>query len=568
MVVDYDGDCLTIKTLNNPLWKRIKEVAENTRHPSAYDTKTGVWYIKGTKRVAHELKEIGIPFSAAASIFLREKNKPTLFDFSILSKELFPFQQDGVHWLNNPGNKLLADEMGLGKTVQIAALFRYRPDLLPALIIVPASLKINWQREIELLSGVKAQIIYGRAFYEIDELLEKYPVVIVNYDILGIEDQVAKEAEEKRIKKLKADNLPFRRNTVRVHGWCDIFSKLPFNSIICDEVQYISEGKNIRTRAVKQICRERKDAKRIFLSGTPYENKTRQFFTCLNLLAPHVFPNEWKYKMTYCDPRKNGFGWRFDGLSNGRQLHALITPLMLRRLKADVLKQLPPKQKFIVPMELDNKKLGSYHAIESQFDNDLMNKKEPSFSGMKIEAFRAKRDAVVQWLKDYLETSIQKKLVVFTWHHEVMDDFRKVFGDIGVYVTGETAIKDRQIAVDRFQTDKKIQLFFGNIQACCVGLTLTAAEACCFVEFGNSPGQHIQGEDRVHRITQESDSVFAYYLIAPGTIEEDIMEVLTDRNKNQKIVLDGKEDDAFFGKAMEDFKSGILQAYKKRRSII
>jgi len=573
-MVEFDGDYFLVK-VHGVQRANIQIIANNSKRSSMYSAKEGMWYIAATKANARALDELGLDFAPSAMHFLDSKKKEDsynsyvtpVFDYSILAKDLYPFQKEGVEWLHSPGNKLLSDSMGLGKTIQVAALFRYAPELLPALVVCPASLKLNWQREIEALSGVKAQVIYGRTPYEIKGLLEKYPVVITNYDILGIEDKEAKKIEEERIAELKAANKPYRKKEVEVNGWCDVFSELPFNSIIADEVQFIAEPSNIRTRALSKICKNRSSAKRIFLSGTPYENRTSQFFTCLNLIAPIVFPNRWRFLMNFCDPKKDRWGWKFDGLTNGKQLHNLVKPLMLRRLKEDVLTQLPPKQKFVVPMELNQNYLKDYRAAEDTFTRGLETGVHKSFSEMKVEAYKAKRDAVIQWIKDYLNTATNKKLVVFFWHKKVLDDLKNEFDYCSVSLSGSTPQTQRQKVVDQFQTDPKVFLFLGQLEASGVGITLTAAAATCFVEFGESAGQHAQGEDRVHRITQKADSVFAYYLIAPDTIEEDIMDTLTTRNKNQKTVLDGKEDEAFFGETIEDFKSGILAAYKRRKCL-
>jgi len=569
-VVDYDGENLMVKTSGLPVPKvvRVKDIADLSRYPSTYVQGEGTWYIRGTRKNARALYELGLGFTPRAAIFVRNRpkpEKPREYDFSILSKELFPFQKEGVRWLGTSGNKLLGDEMGLGKTVQVAALLRYRPDLLPALIVCPASLKINWQREIEALADIKAQILYGRQSHEIAGLLERYPVVIANYDILGAEDQRARKDEERRVKTLKAIGMPYRKKSLPVSGWCDTLAALPLNLIVCDEVQLIAEAKNIRTRAVMQVSRARPRAKRVFLSGTPYENRTSQFFTCLNLLAPRTFPNRWRYQMTFCDPKKGYYGWRFDGLSNGEQLHGLVRPLMLRRLKKDVLKQLPPKQKFVVPMELSERKLAAYNVAEKAFDASLDGKKQVSFTAMKKAAYDLKRDAAIQWIRDYLSLAENKKLVVFFWHRNVLEDLRDEFGHCSVSVSGDNTPAQRQKAVDAFQADPRVFLFLGQLEAAGVGLTLTAAPAVCFVEFGESAGQHTQGEDRVHRISQDADSVFAYYLVAPGTIEDDIMSTLTERSRNQKMVLDGEKDARFFEGQLEDFRAGVLAAYRKRR---
>ena len=219
------------------------------------------------------------------------------------------------------------------------------------MVICPASLKQNWQNEVKKWAGLNSYILNGKTpEYFSEEFIEKYPVFIINYDILGNENKAEKKAELLRRKKAKEEGIPFRKKTIAVYGWCDELSKIPFRTIIADEVQYIAEPETIRARAVNQICSAIKKSKKLFISGTPYETRTSQFFTSLHILDPIQFPNRYKFLMRYCDPIKTYFGWKFDGLSNAEELHSMVSKFMIRRLKKDVLKELPPKIRAVVPL--------------------------------------------------------------------------------------------------------------------------------------------------------------------------------------------------------------------------
>ena len=154
--------------------------------------------------------------------------------------------------------------------------------------------------------------------------------------------------------------------------------------------------------------------------------------------------------------------------------------------------------------------------------------------------------------------------MVFVYHkaafHTLMDEFSR----IAVGINGETAVADRQKAVDSFQLNSKTKLLVGQIKSCNAGLTLTAASATCFVEFGTTCVMHEQAEDRVHRISQTADSVFAYYLILDDSIDNVIMDVLNSRNADMKKVLNNESDGELFKKE-EDFNDMILSKYAERR---
>jgi SWI/SNF-related matrix-associated actin-dependent regulator 1 of chromatin subfamily A len=273
--------------------------------------------------------------------------------------------------------------------------------------------------------------------------------------------------------------------------------------------------------------------------------------------------------MRYCDPIKTYFGWNFDGLSNAEELHSMISKFMIRRLKKDVLKQLPPKIRAVVPMNVTSAERVKYDQIDKQFEQDIISGRKDKkaqlghIAELKKGAFEAKKKAVIQWIKDYLELQ-EKKLIVFIYHHSTYDSLMNEFGKHAVGITGETPADKRQDIVDKFQNDENVWLFIGQIKASGVGLTLTKARATCFVEFGMSFPQHCQAEDRVHRIGQEADSVMAYYLILPNSIEESIMDNINRRGQNIEQVMNGKCEKEFFE---SDWNESILKNYKIRKGI-
>lgn len=572
-MVFFDGEKLCVQLSRGKNYKKILELAKN--YNSEYLSDVGIFVFPPTKKIARILSDLNYPFDESAKIFLTKK--PELEFKSIDGKyELYPFQKEGVEkMLSMNSNILLADEMGLGKTPQGAVYLQLKKNSVPALIICPASLKKNWSNEIEKWTKYKTYIINGRnPQYLTEEFIRKYPIWIINYDILAQENQERKKAELLARKRAKERGERRANKTIKVDGWCDELIKHNFQTIIADEVQYIADPETIRARAIIQISEALPESKKLFISGTPYETKTAQFQTILSILSPMEFGNRYKFLYRYCDPKKSFFGWKFDGLSNAEELHEKISRFMIRRLKKDVLTQLPPKIRAVVPMQVSPSERKIYDEVDWQFEQDIINGVKDKtaqlghISHLKKASYQAKEKAVIKWIKDYL-TFQNQKLVVFIYHHSTYDSLMQEFGYCSVGLTGETPADDkRQEIVDRFQNDDKVYLFIGQIKASGVGLTLTKASATCFVEFGTTAPQHEQAEDRVHRIGQEADSVMAYYLILENSIEQDIMATLERRNKDMKKLMNNEDDASLFNtQDSEGMKKAILVEYKKRKNI-
>ena len=575
-MVIFDGERICVQ-LNRMNWKDIVEIAEQSQY-SEYLSDVGIYCLPPTKKIARKLKELNCTLDSSMDIFFKENKKIAVkelnndYDFhSVDNKdELFEFQKEGVRkMLNMESNILLADSMGLGKTPQGSMYLRYKENSLPAIIICPASLKLNWQKEIKHWAGLKSYVINGKTpEYLSEEFLKKYPVWIINYDILGSEDKDEKLEEQKRKEYCKENDLKYRKKTLKVYGWCDTIIEKNFKTIICDEAQALGESTTIRTRAVSQICEELPKSKKIMISGTPYETRTSQFYSLLHIIDPEEFNNEWRYKYRYCDPVKTFFGWKFDGLSNAEELHNRISKYMIRRLKEDVLKDLPPKIRSVIPLQIMDNERKIYIETDKELEDAIVNKETNVLSKMaklKQVAFQVKKNSAIQFIKDYIENV--GKLVVFIWHIESYNVLMKEFEKIAVGINGSVSIQDRNKAVEEFQNNPKIKLFVGQIKSAGTGLTLTASSCTVFLEFGKTSPQHLQAEDRVHRIGQKADSVLAQYLILEDSIDQDCMNTLNKRAKHLDAVLDGKYDSQDMFKIEDDMSEDIIKEYKRRKMI-
>lgn len=439
-----------------------------------------------------------------------------------LGGELLPFQRAGVAFLEAAGGTaIVGDEMGLGKTVQALAYLQLHPELRPAVIMAPASLKINWERETAkwlttakstaVLSGTKAAALPVADIY------------IINFDIL--------------------------------HAWLPALLKIAPAIVIADEAHYLKTKSAQRTKAARRLFLS--TGRAILLTGTPVLNRPAELWPLLNLVAPAAWPDFFSFARRYCDAKQKEIRvrggakrmvWDFGGASHLPELHAAIRPFMVRRLKADVLTELPAKRRVTVPMELDAVARARHNeilertrlAIREAIENDgaIGGAVLAQIEELKQDAVRGKLPQALDWIGDFIES---EKLVIFATHKFVVAELVAAFGSAAVQITGDTPMAERQAAVDRFQSDPACRLFVGNIKAAGVGLTLTAASNVAFLELDWTPGNHAQAEDRCHRIGQPN-SVTAWYLLAANTIDEDIFAKLEYKRRVTATVTDGSAD--------------------------
>ena len=429
-----------------------------------------------------------------------------------LKGRLYPYQSSGVAFVDSKdGRALIADEMGLGKTIEALAWLQLHPKRRPVIIVTPAAVKINWSRKAsEWMTDPGVEILYGEKPWD-----PTGDILIINYDILP--------------------------------KWVNKLLMMSPKVLIADECHYFKNNKAKRTKAMKKLAKFIPYF--IGLSGTPIENRPSELYNVISIINQSLFPKFWHFAKRYCGLRHNGFGWDYSGVSNTKELHELLTSsIMIRRLKKDVLKELPAKTYSYVPIEIDNSK--DYKSAENDFiayirqfkgNNAAIRAKRAqalaSTEVLKQLAVKGKIDSVISWIEDFLESD--QKLVVFARHRFVVNTLMEAFPNVSVKIDGSVTGDKKQETEDRFQNDSSIRLLVGNLKAAGTGITLTAASNVAILEFPWTPGALSQAIDRCHRIGQKN-GVVAHFLIATGTIEEKIAKLIDKKQKILDAVMDGK----------------------------
>ncbi len=454
-----------------------------------------------------------------------------------LKKELFPFQRVGLAFIEaKKGRALIGDEMGLGKTIQALAWLHIHPELRPAIVLCPAHLKLNWEREIRetMPSSPHVQVLFGR-----DHTTPLTgDIIIINYDILPNKYKKYRDSAGRR-----------RFKEIPKTGWVDYLIQIQPKALVIDEAHFTKNTRAYRTKGTRKLARKVPHV--VALTGTPIVNRPIEGYNIVQMIDRNVFPDFWKYVHTYCDAKHNGFGWDYTGASNQDELHHKLTSsVMIRRKKREVLKDLPDMLYSHTPVELENQR--EYDAAEDDFIRFIWKRKgkvaaekaQKAEHLVKIEelkqlAVQGKMKQVIQWIHSFFDNAEEgEKLVVFAVHKSTISQIMTEFEGIAVKVDGSVSAVDRDKAVRRFQKDPRARLFVGNIQAAGTGLTLTAASSVAFVELPWTPGELSQAEGRCHRIGQKN-AVNIYYLLAAGTIEERIAHLLDQKREVLDAVLDG-----------------------------
>ena len=379
------------------------------------------------------------------------RNKQDYIDSLNLSECMYPFQKEAVAQIVKWNHSvLLASDMGTGKTCMAITSLSKLPDAYPALIICPASLKVNWEVEINKWTpGLKTYIISGMKSYQESYVLSKCKeadVLIINYDILGIDDKEAQKREKERIKIAKENGWKYRKAFIPVSGWVDALqNEIHIKTIVCDECQYIESPKAVRTRAIIQLSSDPSIIK-LLLSGTPFETRVSQFYTACHIIAPDLFPKEYDFKQRYCNPYYNGFGWTYNGVSHLDELRRKLATFMIRHRKEDVLPQLPKKQKIPIYFDMDSKTRQNY----DQMEEELLAQEEgihqfAYLAKMKQVLMEVKVEPVIQFIKDMLE--VEDKLVVFVEHTAMFETLMTTFDGIAVGINGAVPNVKRQTMV-------------------------------------------------------------------------------------------------------------------------
>jgi hypothetical protein len=367
------------------------------------------------------------------------------------------------------------------------------------LIICPASLKINWAREIENYTDKSIYICEGKNFSS------DHDFVIINYDIIKNFHDI-KDKENSQIVKSN------------------------FDLVIIDESHYIKNSQAQRTKLINHFV---KDVNRLWLlTGTPITSRPIDYYNLLSLVESPVAQNWMAYVIRFCEGYQFRAGqrkvWNVNGASNLDELRERTSKQILRRLKTDVL-DLP--EKIINPVYL-RLKSKMYEELMGEYYDWYKNNKEESSSLtvqfsklMKVRQVIAeeKISQTIELAENILEQG--KKVIIFSNFTEPLKRIHEHFGKMSVYLDGSTTKPARQKAVDDFQDNEKVKVFCGNIKAAGVGITLTSAEVVIFNDLSFVPSDHSQAEDRAYRYGQKN-SVLVYYPLFENTIEGAIYDIL------------------------------------------
>ena len=436
--------------------------------------------------------------------------------------KLLNFQKEGLDFLlKSSGNALLADEMGLGKTVQTLGYLATEKQALPALVIAPLVTLRNWQREVEKFMKKKSRngrviekevpsttVIRKGKSQEIGD----FDFYIINYELL-----------EKRLNDL---------------------SKLNIKTIVCDEVQNLRSKSTKKYAAVKKLAALKSIKYRIGLSGTPIYNRGSEIWPIVDILRPGMLGSFKEFCGYFCYVNDKG---KAIVLENKRESlrEELCKHVMLRRKKSDVLKELKDKVRYKEIIDSDstyyNKELDKIwkKLEEEQKEAETEFDKSASFhraiQSERQAAGVAKLPHVINFVKNIME--IDESVVVFCHHRAIHDLLHQSLSEFKpASIIGGQSDKFRQQQIDLFQ-EGGTKLMIAGLRAGNVGINLTRAKYVIFAELDWSPAIHLQAEDRLHRIGQKN-TVFAYYLIGNGTLDDHVAKILVDKSYEIDSVMD------------------------------
>lgn len=468
-----------------------------------------------------------------------------------LFNSLYRFQKQGIIFgIKKFSRLLIADEMGVGKTVQAIGLSSLYQKDWPVLVICPSSLKFAWRDEItnwlsEIIDSNEVQVIK----HSKNEFKDNIKYYIISYDL-------SVRMIEKIIEK-------------------------KFQYIIADEAHYLKSRTAKRTISLTPILQRAKRV--VLLTGTPILAKPMEIFPLLHILRPDKFKGFKEFGSRYCDPKCLRFGLiDWSGSSNSRELNSILNKLMIRRLKKDVLNQLPPKKRQKIEISTDSKiikqlkivmeksskkfekllgtqieldKLGiNIDDLKTEKEKDEENKskekdkEEDSILNRFSKAYSMTGQAKLPGVKDYVNYLVDNscKFLIFAHHCEVLDAIEEVIiNDKISYIRidGKVAVEKRQDLVNKFQTDDDCLVAILSITACATGLTLTKASTVVFAELHFTPSIMIQAEDRAHRIGQESGCVNIHYLFGSDTLDVLLFRKLNEKQNIVSTTLDNKSKD-------------------------
>lgn len=446
------------------------------------------------------------------------------------STMFYPHQLEGIRSMARMGSFMLCDEMGLGKSVQaltVAAIDFERDWASRIIVVCPASLKWNWQDECEKHTKFSTMILDGtptqrRKQMQLFEAME-FDVLIVNYE--------------------------------QVLAHVDEFNKMDFDIAIYDEAHYIKNYKAKRTKA----CLKLRAKRHFVLTGSPLLNQVNELWPLLHRVSPSEFPKYWTFVNRFAV--YGGYqNKQIIGVKNRPELNAAVSRLMVRRLKKDVL-DLPEKMYIPLYVELSPLQRQLYDSAMDDLQIDLPNNPDPleienalvkylylkqiCGTAAEIEGYpddSAKLDRAMELIAEITHTepdSPGEPVVVFTQFRTTQRCLAERLEKAGIQpflLNGDVKMDQRAEVVKQWSTyrDKNGTpgVLCGMVQVASVGLNMTAASSCIFIDKLYVPKLNEQAEDRIHRIgADKTKPIQIYSIIARKTVEQRIEAILNRKRK-------------------------------------
>ena len=416
---------------------------------------------------------------------------------------------------------ILADDMGLGKTTA-AVIASMESGAKKVLIVCPASLKINWDREIKNYTDRKVLIVEGRKWGS------TFDYYIINYDILKNYHTTEKSEDSDDYKLLVNEK---------------------FDLAIVDEAHYVSNTTANRTRLLNDVL---ETIPRVWLlTGTPMTSRPINYFNLLKIVDSPLALNWQSYVRRYCKGYQFSVGnrkvWNTSGASNLDELRERTKSYVLRRMKIDIL-DLPEKIVTPVFVELTSK---MYDEELEEFTRISNDKKDNETISVTLNRLMKIRQLIayekVPYTCEIIDKCLDqgKKVIVFTNFTMSLDMLHEKYKKNSVILNGSMSKEKKQESVDRFQNEDKIKIFISNIIAGGVGITLTAGEVVVMNDLSFVPAHHSQAEDRAYRYGQKN-SVLVYYPVFENTVEKIIYNILQKKkNVIDQVMGDGEYSESF-----------------------
>ena len=435
------------------------------------------------------------------------------------------YQIDAVKFAEEANVRcIIADEQGLGKTIESLSLLRLHPEkLLPAVIVCPSTVKLQWMFEIHRICGAGREFLVQVIQSGKEKAMPGFQIYVITYDMLKKED---------------------------------VFQYLPdgtIKTIIIDECQRVKNHLSDRAKAVQRIAKTTDHI--IAMSGTPIKNNAGEYFTVLNLVKPTLFPHYQKYIDNYCDAYSNGWGQKIGGLKDVNRFHEDTKDIIIRRTKAEVLKDLPSISRQFHHVELDRKLNKAYAAALQELDDILYGDDSEFEKTTNTIAIMSKLRHItgiskvaecIDFTTEFL-LSTDRKIVIFTHHQDVMMMLQTQLdtwcseGDFAKTLVLHSGLDGnaRTRLVEEFKSNNTRRIMIASTLAAGEGLNLQFCSDAIILERQWNPANEEQVEGRFHRFGQ-LNNVSITYMLASGTIDEYFTELVEIKRSIVAATLDKK----------------------------